>query len=269
MMITPGTQHNRDDGSLRAAGVDLTTWVNRWDAQQAQFMADREGRFQVLFDALEATIGDGPMTVLDLGCGPGSLAVRLLDRFQAAKVIAVDIDPVLLSLGRGAYAGRERLTFVTADLRDPRWREAVSPADAVVSSTALHWLRPDEIGRLYRDLADLIRPDGVFLDADHARSGPDETGLAEAASRVAQLHRARRQAGTPPAESWQEWWEAVRAEPAFAEAIAERDRLGHAHPHGRHELSDGDQRRLLREAGFQATDVLWRHGDDRILAARR
>jgi SAM-dependent methyltransferase len=268
-MITPGTQDNREDRGLRAAGVDLTSWVNRWDAQQAQFMADREGRFQVLFDALEAAIGDGPMSVLDLGCGPGSLAVRLLDRFQAAEVTAVDIDPVLLSLGRGAYAGRERLTFVTADLRDPRWHEAVGLADAVVSSTALHWLRPDDTERLYCDLADLIRPDGVFLDADQARGGPDETGLAEAATRVAQLHRARLQAGTPPAESWQGWWDAVRAEPAFADAVAERDRLGHVHPHGRHELSDSDQRRLLREAGFQATDVLWRHGDDRILAARR
>jgi SAM-dependent methyltransferase len=268
-MVTPGTQDDRDDRSPRAAGVDLTMWVNRWEAQQAQFLADREGRFQVLFDALEATIGAGPMTVLDLGCGPGSLAVRLLDRFPAAEVIAVDIDPVLLSIGRGAYAGRERLTFVSADLRDPAWHEAVRVADAVVSSTALHWLLPDEIERLYRDLAELIRPDGVFLDADHARSGPDETGLAEAATRVAQLYRARRQAGTPPAESWQGWWDAVRTEPAFADAIAERDRLGHGHPHGRQELSDADQRRLLREAGFQAADVLWRHGDDRILAALR
>ena len=52
-------------------------------------------------------------------------------------------------------------------------------------------------------------------------------------------------------------------------APAARDRLGHAHPHGRHELTDDDHRRLLREAGFRATDVLWRQGSERLVAALR
>ena len=80
-------------------------WIDRWDAQQEWYMPDREDRFTVLIDAVEAGVGrDGPL-VLDLGCGPGSLAVRLLDRIPAARVVAVDTDPLLLALGRAAYGG--------------------------------------------------------------------------------------------------------------------------------------------------------------------
>ncbi|HEY4027049.1 MAG TPA: class I SAM-dependent methyltransferase [Candidatus Dormibacteraeota bacterium] len=256
---------------MSATSLDFAAWTARWDAQQGRYIADREGRFQVLFDALEAVAGEAPLTVVDLGCGPGSLGVRLLDRFSSARVVAVDVDPVLLALGRGAYGGRDRLTFASADLRDADWLEnlGIDRADAAVSSTALHWLGTGEIRRLYRDLATLLRPGGIFLDADHARPGPGEAALAAVATRMTELHRERRGADAAPAESWQEWWDAVRTEPALAGQLAERDRLGHAHPHGRSELSDDDHRRLLREAGFQAADVVWRHGGDRVLAALR
>jgi len=260
-MITPGT-----------AELDYGSWLSRWDAQQATYIADREGRFEVLFDALEAALGGPPATVVDLGCGPGSLGVRLLDRFGAARVIGVDVDPVLLTLGRGAYGDRERLTFVTADLRDPGWLErlGVDQVDAATSSTALHWLGPEAVGRLYADLARLVRPGGVFLDADHVRLGPADATAAAVARRMTDLELARRPAAAAPAaESWDEWWRAVRAEPGLAAQVAARDRLDHGERHGRHELSDEDHRRVLRDVGFAATDVVWRRGADRVLAAFR
>ena len=83
------------------------------------------------------------LLVLDLGCGPGSLSVRLLDRLPGAIVIAVDADPLLLALGRAAWADRPGLRFADLDLRDPGWAASLGldrPVDAVVSTTALHWL---------------------------------------------------------------------------------------------------------------------------------
>ena len=61
--------------------------------------------------------------MLDLGCGPGSLAVRLLDRMPAARVVAIDTDPLLLALGRAAYGGRSGLRFVDQDLRNRAGRQ--------------------------------------------------------------------------------------------------------------------------------------------------
>jgi SAM-dependent methyltransferase len=252
------------------ATIDFHAWLARWDRQQEGYQADREERFQAMFDALEAIAGGPDLTVLDLGSGPGSLAVRLLDRFPGASVVAVDVDPVLLTLGRGAYGGRRGLRFVEADLREPDWTARLGltgPVDGVLSTTALHWLSGEGIARLYRDLAGLLRPGGAFLDGDHRRFGPRSARLAEAGAAMAARRRER--AGAPASESWQDWWEAVRAEPALAAAVAQRDRLGHAHPEGRHELSDGRQRRLLLEAGFAEAGILWQCGDERVLAAVR
>ena len=100
-------------------------WIDRWDAQQEWYMPDREERFTVLIDAVEAGVGRDDPLVLDLGCGPGSLAARLLDRLPAARVVAIDTDPLLLALGGAAYAGRAGLRFVDQDLRKPGWAPAL------------------------------------------------------------------------------------------------------------------------------------------------
>ena len=77
------------------AGLDQVTaqrWIDRWDAQQQRYMPDREERFTALIDAVEAGARRPAPPVLDLGCGPGSLAVRLLGRMPAATVVAIDAD---------------------------------------------------------------------------------------------------------------------------------------------------------------------------------
>src|SRR5690348_10605445 len=81
----------------RDAALD---WVARWDSQQLGYLPDREERFTALIDAVQEGTSRPDPLVLDLGAGPGSLAVRLLDRLPAATVIAVDADPLLLALGR-------------------------------------------------------------------------------------------------------------------------------------------------------------------------
>ncbi len=80
-------------------------WIERWDRQQEESLPDREDRFTALIDAVEEGTGRPDPLVLDLGCGPGSLAVRLLDRMPHATVIGIDADPVSLALGQAAYRG--------------------------------------------------------------------------------------------------------------------------------------------------------------------
>jgi trans-aconitate methyltransferase len=96
-------------------------WIERWDRQQEVYMPDREDRFTALIDAVEASAGRPDPLVLDLGCGPGSLAVRLLARLPEATVVAIDADPVTLALGRAAYADLPGLRFVSLDLRAAGW----------------------------------------------------------------------------------------------------------------------------------------------------
>jgi len=96
-------------------------WIERWDCQQEETLPDREDRFTALIDAVEEGTGRPDPLVLDIGCGPGSLAVRLLSRLPRATVIGIDADPVSLTLGQAAYSGVPGLRFIDLDLRVPGW----------------------------------------------------------------------------------------------------------------------------------------------------
>src|SRR5262245_4789825 len=87
----------------RQVARDGAHWVRRWDEQQQHYMANREERFDVILDVVAEVTGSAPRAVLDLCCGPGSLAARLLARFPDTSVLALDNDPVLMLLGQRAY----------------------------------------------------------------------------------------------------------------------------------------------------------------------
>src|SRR5438046_742625 len=82
-----------------------------WNARQAACWAAREERVTVVLGGVQAGAGGDEPLVLDRGCGPGSLAVRLLRRMPAARVVAIDTDPLLRALGRAAFCGRSGLRF--------------------------------------------------------------------------------------------------------------------------------------------------------------
>ncbi|MFF0816177.1 class I SAM-dependent methyltransferase [Rhodococcus sp. NPDC003318] len=93
--------------------------VERWDRQQAAYIADREVLFGVMLDALELAVGTD-FTAVDLACGPGSLSGRILDRFPDARVVALDHDPMLLELAREHLAGHgDRVRFAGRDATPP------------------------------------------------------------------------------------------------------------------------------------------------------
>lgn len=64
-----------------AAGTDWQAWQESWDRQQEWYMPDREERFRVMIDMVEAVVGPEPR-VLDLACGTGNITDRLLKRLM-------------------------------------------------------------------------------------------------------------------------------------------------------------------------------------------
>ncbi|AEM81331.1 Methyltransferase type 12 [Streptomyces violaceusniger Tu 4113] len=159
------------------AVADWQAWQRSWDRQQEWYLPDREERFRVMLDAVEAVVGPEPR-ILDLACGTGSISDRALGRFPGATSTGVDLDPALLTIARGHFAAEPRAEFVTADLRDPGWtgRLPHGTYDAVLTATALHWLRSDELRVLYGQIAGVVREGGVFLNADHMPARASRTG---------------------------------------------------------------------------------------------
>ncbi|HEY9244717.1 MAG TPA: class I SAM-dependent methyltransferase [Streptosporangiaceae bacterium] len=248
-------------------------WIRRWDLQQEDRLPDREERFTALIDAVEEGTGRKDPLVIDLGCGPGSLSARLLDRIPEATIAAVDADPVMLTLARAAFTDRPGLRFFSVDLRQPGWAGQLGldrPVDAAVSTTALHWLPPEALTAVYAELAQVMRPGALLLNGDQLR-------VDEAASPVlARLNQAlldredKRRFPSGHAESWSGWWDAVAADPALAGPVAEREAWrGHADHHGWATRLLDTHVEALRAANFAEVGTLWQRGENRLLCGVR
>jgi SAM-dependent methyltransferase len=239
-------------------------WIERWDRQQEGYLPDREARFTALIDTVEA-LGRPDPVVIDLGCGPGSLSARLLERLPQAQVIAVDADPLLLALGRAAYP---QIRFVSADLRTSGWTKLLDldrPADAAVSTTALHWIAPEDLQRTYTELAGVLRPGGVLLNGDHMDSS--SSVLAELERAVHERETERVFAANRP-EDWRSWWDAIAADPDFAQLNEERTTAGAGH-HGSESHLVEHHVDALAHAGFGEVGTFWQRGNNRLLCAVR
>jgi SAM-dependent methyltransferase len=259
--------------TLTLDATTARTWIERWDAQQEVYLPDREERFTALIDAVAEAAGCPAPLVVDLGCGPGSLSVRLLRQLPEATVVAVDADPLLLGLGRLAHedlAGS--LTFTELDLGVPGWSAALGldrAADAAVSTTALHWLQPADLAAMYAELATILRPGGILLNGDHLTENPETAPTLARLSRALVEREDSRRAPEGHAEDWTAWWTAAKADPVLADLVAARDRMKVAAHDGSPSGQLSVQVDALRAAGFAEVGTLWQRGDSRLLCAVR
>ncbi|MFF4361719.1 class I SAM-dependent methyltransferase [Streptomyces sp. NPDC001604] len=245
-------------------GTDWQAWQESWDRQQEWYMPDREERFRIMLDMVEACVGTEPR-VLDLACGTGSITARLLARFPGATSTGIDLDPALLAIARGTFEGDDRVTFVEADLKDPDWptRLPYETYDAVLTATALHWLHSAPLAALYGRIAGLVRHGGVFMNADHMI---DETTPRINAAERALRHARMDQATRDGALDWAQWWQLAAEDPALAGPTARRFEI-----YGDH--ADGDMpspqwhARVLREKGFAEARAVWCSPADTLLLA--
>jgi SAM-dependent methyltransferase len=248
-------------------------WIRRWDLQQEQGLPDREDRFTALIDAVQEGTGRKDPLIIDLGCGPGSLSDRLLDRIPEATIVAADADPVMLALARAAHRDRPGPRFVSVDLRHPGWAAKLNldrPADAAVSTTALHWLSPEALAAMYAELATVLRSGGLLLNGDHLREDDSVSPVLAKLGEALLAREDQRRFPDGHAETWTGWWDAIASEPALATELAEREAWrDHADHHGWATRLLVTHVTALRDAGFAEVGTLWQHGENRLLCAVR
>ncbi|RKW71049.1 trans-aconitate 2-methyltransferase [Galactobacter caseinivorans] len=106
----------------------------RWNPQQYSRFGDHRTR---PFHDLVARVGaEDPLTVLDVGCGPGDATATLLGRWPGAQIRGVDSSVDMIEAASGL--ARPGLGFSVQDAHEVD----VSQADVVLSNAMLQWL-PD------------------------------------------------------------------------------------------------------------------------------
>ena len=248
------------------AKLDWLTWFERWEKMQDCYVPQRRRRFDLVFQFPKLASED-EVHVLDLGCGPGSLAFHAFQHYPRASVVAVGLDPVLLEMGRHVTDGMGReVEFLYADLRQADWWKAYEGAfDLVVSATALHWLGRSSLRELYRRVFRVLKPGGWFMNSDHVAS--DDPGLQE---RYRQLLSAEQRAAfsAAGADTWDGFWTELERALGDSELLAAREAAEHwegsddGHPRGFH-ISE------LCKCGFVRVDVIWQDLGEAAMAATK
>lgn len=239
------------------------SWLDSWNRQQERHVQYRDDMIQLAFECMER-LHAAPGRMLDLACGPGTISGRAIERFPTADITAVDLDPVLLAIGRNVLGDRVR--WVEGDLRSDTWHHNLDgPFDAVCTATAVHWLDGPQTRAMLSGLATLVRPGGVFVNYDTLPLSLDTGRLPGLAGEL----RNTWIPGSPTAaHDYQGWWSAVEAEPAFAELLARRDkRLG-----GRSDtraLGLSEMLGALTDAGFSEAAPMAQVGSRHLVVAVR
>ena len=111
--------------------------------------------------------------MLDLGCGDGRLARLAIESHpEIETVVAVDTSAPMLELARSDLGSDPRVTIQEHDLNDSML--ALGTFDSVISGFAIHHLDDDRKRRLFGEIAQLLRPGGVFANLEVVRCATPE-----------------------------------------------------------------------------------------------
>lgn len=268
----------------RSRSISATEWralVHDWDGLFLRYDPGRAEKFDLILDLLSSR-RLSKFTLLDLGCGPGVLGGKVLQRFPRAKVIGVDMGPKVLRMAEEAWKPyRDRTQWIRAELQDPGWRTLIPPGSVgvVVSSLCLHALAPRDLRRLYQDLGRMVRRDGLLIDADLIPWEAHQSTFNQLSESIRELEVARGARGNARSLSreGEALWRRVRRRGLMADLFAAQDAERRAakerHPSQGHKLEDlvGIDTHLsyLRSSGFREVSVIWQHLDRRVLVAVR
>lgn len=233
--------------------------VAAWDRMSEQYLEGRSALLDsVVGDLVDRFSGSAP-TICELGCGPGTLVTRLAADLPSARLVGVEIDPVLRRLHQLASpGGPAHLEILDTDLAESTWVHSIGPpgsVDAVVAVQVLHYFAPARFAELLVEVRSLLAPDGVFVHLDHVPAGDgsvpgnDDGRLVE-----------------PEPDPWSAWWRKASMVAALSDAVRERD-LRPETPSAEYHPDAPILRSLLERAGLDLRCVEKRVGGSLLTIA--
>ncbi len=204
---------------------------------------DRPRQLEVMLRILRLSPRQ-PDWLLDLGCGNALLLAAVLEALPGSRGIAVDFSPLMLNEARQRLASHDgRAQTVEADLQTPDWRKVIAgPFDAVISGFAIHHLRHERKRALYREIFDLLSPEGLFLNAEHVSSPTPRIEAMFNDAMADHLWQRRKEKG-----------ENVTKELVLREFLERPDRAANIC------ASVEEQCQWLRDIGFREVDCFWKY----------
>ncbi len=111
---------------------------------------------------------------LDLGCGDGILGRAVLSNYPKAKGIFLDFSDTMIEAAcKKSPKNNKNLVFITEDYGKPGWVKSVAKygrQDLIISGFSIHHQKDHRKKSIYREIFDLLKPGGLFLNLEHVAS---------------------------------------------------------------------------------------------------
>lgn len=107
------------------------------------------------------------LRLLELGSGPGRLAIEIKQRHPSVDIDAVDADPAMVEQARRkAQAAGVTIDVIEGDITK---LPDLGRYDRIYSTLVFHHLKPDGKRRALMKIRELLSPQGCFVIADFGR----------------------------------------------------------------------------------------------------
>ena len=130
--------------------------------------------YNQMIDALTDSIhfdNDSPIRIIDLGCGTGTVAKRISEKFPNSKIVCLDIASNMIDIAKNKLSEHKDAEFITGDFSNIDFDDKF---DVVVSSLALHHLENDNCKKkFYIKIYDILTDFGLFINADVVLASTD------------------------------------------------------------------------------------------------
>ena len=118
----------------------------------------------VLFDHIPNEV----TRVLDLGTGDGRLLRLLKSQRPNINAVAIDVSPIMLDSIKRNFANDSNIQVIEHDLGNTL--PNMGYFDAVISSFVIHHLSNERKHSLYKEIYDILKPEGIFCNLDNVAS---------------------------------------------------------------------------------------------------
>jgi SAM-dependent methyltransferase len=106
--------------------------------------------------------------ILDLGSGGGRLLALVKSARRRAQFVGLDFSPTMLDALRKLFATEDNVTIVAHDFE--KELPPMGQFDAAVSSFAIHHVSHERKRTLYKEIFEVLAPNGVFCNLEHVAS---------------------------------------------------------------------------------------------------
>jgi len=137
--------------------------ADQFDSIIVKIIPYYETMLSALIDSIHFDTNDA-IRIIDLGCGTGTIAKRLFEKFPNAKIVCLDIASNMIDIAKHKLSDHKNTEFIIGDFSKINFEEQF---DVVVSSLALHHIESDEEKKeFFKKIYTILGKNGQFINAD-------------------------------------------------------------------------------------------------------